>query len=636
MYYECPGGQTMNTGMIKAFVRYLVLFAFVLSVALGCAVSPAAVGPDEPPLPDPVVDPVVESDSGMATELEVEEGGSTGELYSTDAPAPVLRGEAVEPMVEAAPMYKDMSMPGAPRPSTVMARTPPAESGLKAGFSDDNAQFNYFLGFLTEYVWTSHHSYDVGERLGFRVVDNAGKPVANAEVTVRDGNGVVASGLSHPDGSFRLYPAALGTSATSFEISVSASDAQGVRTASARVNRDGPRLTEIKLASPRALPDPVPLDVLFVMDTTGSMGDEIARLRSTIEIIYANLAALKPQPLVRFGMVLYRDQQDEYLTSLVPFTGDLNAFQAQLDQVSAGGGGDTPEDLESALDDAVNAMDWNEGGVRVGFIITDAEAHLDYGRQYTYIDAANDARARGIKLFSIGTGGLGLDGEYQLRQIAQLTDAKYIFLTYGEPGESEGGKPGSVSHHTGANWEAEKLEAIIIRFVKEEVAHLSDTPPEVDESYFTAQKVDDESREQTLEKLFTEALGNLLDYSSFRIKPETPLAILPVVVSGDGVDATAEYFTENLALAAAGVKRFTLVERKDLQTILAELELQLSGLVDETSAARLGGFLGADVLVSGTLYRKADSYELYLKLVRVSSAEILSVTKARVDLDLGL
>ncbi len=46
--------------------------------------------------------------------------------------------------------------------------------------------------------------------------------------------------------------------------------------------------------------------------------------------------------------------------------------------------------------------------------------------------------------------------------------------------------------------------------------------------------------------------------------------------------------------------------------------------------------LGAEVLVSGTLYRKADNYELFLKLVRVSSAEILSVTKARVDQDLGL
>jgi Mg-chelatase subunit ChlD len=507
---------------------------------------------------------------------------------------------------------------------------------LKAGFSDDNAQFNYFLGFLAEYARVPHHPYDVSERLTFRVVDNAGKPVANAELTVRGGNEVLATGLSHPDGIFRLYPAALGTSATSFTVLARVATAQGTRTVSAQVARDGPRLTELKLDSPRSLPDPVPLDVLFIMDTTGSMGEEIERLRATIEIIYANLAALRPRPLVRFGMVLYRDQGDIYVTKLVPFTDDLDAFQFQLDQVRAGGGGDTPEDLESALDDAVNAMDWNTGGVRVGFIITDAEAHLDYGRQYTYIDAANDARARGIKLFSIGTGGLGLEGEYQLRQIAQLTDAKYIFLTYGETGESEGGKPGSVSHHTGSNWQAEKLEAIIIRFVKEEVAYLSDTPLEVDQSYFTAQKVDDETREQTLEKLFTEALGNLLDYSSYRIKPETPLAILPVLASGDGLGATAEYFTENLSLAAAGIGRFTLVERKDLQNILAELELQLSGLIDEASAARLGGFLGAEVLVSGTLYRRADRYELFLKLVRVSSAEILSVARARVDLGLGL
>jgi Mg-chelatase subunit ChlD len=539
-------------------------------------------------------------------------------------------------MTEAAPMFKDLALAGAPRPAVGLARTPPVESGLKAGFSDDNAQFNYFLGFLAEYARVRHHPYDVSERLTFRVVDNAGKPVANAELSVQVGNEVLATGLSHPDGSFRLYPAALGTSATSFAVSARLASVRGIQRISVQVNRDGPRVTELRLAGSRALPDPVPLDVLFIMDTTGSMGEEIERLRATIEIIYANLAALRPRPLVRFGMVLYRDRGDAYVTRLVPFTADLDAFQHQLDQVRAGGGGDTPEDLESALDDAVNAMDWNSGGVRLGFIITDAEAHLDYGRKYTYVDAANDARARGIKLFSIGTGGLGLEGEYQLRQIAQLTDAKYIFLTYGESGESEGGKPGSVSHHTGGNWQAEKLEAIIIRFVKEEVSYLSDAPLEVDESYFTARKVDDETREQTLEKLFAEAIGNLLDYSAYRIRAETTLAILPVLASGEGIGATAEYFTENLSLAAAGIGRFTLVERKDLQNILAELELQLSGLIDESSAARLGGFLGAEVLVSSALYRRSDRYELFLKLVRVSSAEILSVARARVDLGLGL
>ena len=304
--------------------------------------------------------------------------------------------------------------------------------------------------------------------------------------------------------------------------------------------------------------------------------------------------------------------------------------------MAADGGGDGPEDLESALDDAVNKMDWNRDGLRLAFIVTDAEAHLDYNREYTYIDAANDARAKAIKLHTIGTGGLPLEGEYLLRQVAQLTDSKYIFLTYGEGGEAEGGKEGSVSHHSGSNFQTDKLEAIIIRFVREEVANLSDTPLAVGEDYFSAQKIDDETRDQTLDKLFADAIGNLADYSTYHITADTPCVVLPVAASDPGLGATAEYFGERLSMASAVAKRWKPVERKDLQKILAELELQLSGLADEGSAAKVGGLLGAEVLVASTLYRRADRYELFLRLVRVSTAEVLAVSRAKLALDLGL
>ncbi len=64
-------------------------------------------------------------------------------------------------------------------------------------------------------------------------------------------------------------------------------------------------------------------------------------------------------------------------------------------------------------------------------------------------------------------GGLDLGGEYVLRQISQYTYGTYIFLTYGERGESEGGVAGSVSHHTGANYQTDRLEAIIIRLARQ-------------------------------------------------------------------------------------------------------------------------------------------------------------------------
>jgi hypothetical protein len=70
--------------------------------------------------------------------------------------------------------------------------------------------------------------------------------------------------------------------------------------------------------------------------------------------------------------------------------------------------------------------------------------------------------------------------------------------------------------------------------------------------------------------------------------------------------------------------------------VMGELELQLSALGDEESAAKVGKVLGAEVLVVGTIYEKEGHYELFLKLVRVETAEVLSATKARIDRDLGL
>jgi len=548
--------------------------------------------------------------------------------------APLVRGAEgappPAPYYEAAP---GKAFPGTPGASSAASpRAVPGSSGLKAGYSDDNAQFGYFVDFLKKFGEVEHYAYDISERLTIRVLDAAGKPVANARVSVQADGKKLASGQTYSDGGYRFYPAAFGTQATTFELRAES----GRLSARLSARRDGPRIVELKLQGPRVVPEPLPLDVLFVMDTTGSMGEEIQRLKSTIEIIYANLEELKPRPRVRFGLVLYKDRGDEYITETTPFTGDLEAFQASLDPVEASGGGDGPEDLESALDDAVNAMDWNKDGLRLAFVVTDAEAHLDYNRDYTYISAATDARARAIKLYTIGTGGLPIEGEYLLRQVSQLTDARYIFLTYGEDGESAGGAEGSVSHHTGANFQTDKLEAIIIRFVKEEVANLSDTPLAADDDYFDAKKVADESRDETLGKLFADAVANLADYSTFHISADTPCVILPVTSADAGLGANAEYFGERLSMAASEAKRWKPVERKDLQKVLAELELQLSGLLDEGSAAKVGKVLGADVLVASTLYKRSDRYELFLRLVRVSTAEVLAVSRAKIALDLGL
>jgi len=83
-------------------------------------------------------------------------------------------------------------------------------------------------------------------------------------------------------------------------------------------------------------------------------------------------------------------------------------------------------------------------------------------------------------------------------------------------------------------------------------------------------------------------VGNLADYSTFRFGPEAPCVILPVSATGEGLGPSAEYFGERLAMAASEAGRWKPVERKELQRVLAELELQLSGVADPATAARAG------------------------------------------------
>jgi len=531
----------------------------------------------------------------------------------------------------------DMTIKPTPGPARPPKKRPAPRGygGLKAGSADDNKQFNYFLSFLVKYAQeVDFYPYDISERIQLVFEDREGRSLPNVEVEIRGRTGqVIDSGLSYSDGSFFLFPAEIARTDQVLQVGYTIN---GV-SENLKVQRYGPRKIVVKDPESRQFSGSVPVDIVFILDTTGSMGEEIKRLLETIEIIHMNLIALPNIPEVRFGMILYRDRNDSYVTRVIHPTSNIDKFRKALAKVEADGGGDTPEDLQSALEASMEAIEWNRDGLRLGFVITDATAHLDYGQEYTYIKAAETAKRKGIKLFTVGTGGLAIDGEYILRQISQLTYAKYLFLTYGqERGENAGGRAGSVSHHTGSNYQTDKLEAIIIKIAKEEISNFTDEPFEAGEDYFQAESVDHESREETLSFLFRDALNRMVDYSTLKIEKSPKLGVLPVVSKTGKLDLSAEYFTEQLQLSVSKNDQFTLIARKDLQKILEEQKLQLSGLLDQRETIQLGELLGAELLLSGELYEQPAGYDLFLKLLRVETAEILAVTKIVMDKNLGL
>jgi hypothetical protein len=527
-----------------------------------------------------------------------------------------------------------MESPAQSESEVVYDRTAPsvparinASSGLSAGYYDDNTDYNGYLNFLKLNASVPQIEFPVTERIILQIVNDKGEPLPDAIITVISQERELMRAKTYADGKTLLFPSEYHVDTFTVRVSYNgiAKDFS--------VNRDAPRNLKLTLPTVRLASEYVPVDILFVLDTTGSMGEEISQLKESILIINDNINTLPVD--IRFGMTAYRDRSDDYLTRVIPFTADIAQFQRTINIIDAGGGGDESEDMQKALEVSMKEQAWRENGVRLIFLIADACAHLDYDNESDLLTSSKSAREKGIKIFSVGTGGLDIRGEINMRQIAQYTMGKYLFLTYGERGDSEGGTPGSVSHHVGVNYSTDKLEAIIIRLAKEEISAYSMKPIDRGEDLFEAVKGDKESA-AVLAELFSGMINSMISYSTVAIAKDTTVAVLPLSSSQD-IGKTTAYFTEHLNSQAALNKNFKAVERVDLEKILKEVKFNLSGLVTDESAINFGKLSGAEMLITGSvLHRKEGDYEIYLKLLRAQTAEILAVTRAKAEKTLGI
>lgn len=179
-------------------------------------------------------------------------------------------------------------------------------------------------------------------------------------------------------------------------------------------------------ASPTADAPPI-VEVVFVLDTTGSMGGLIQAAKDKIWSIASTMAAAEPAPRIRMGLVAYRDRGDDYVTRLVDLTPDLDALHAALFQLQANGGGDAPESVNQALHEAVHAISWGQepNAYRVVFLVGDAPPHMDYQDDVQYPQTLALAKQRGIRVNAIQCG-TNARTRQPWRQIAQLGDGAYL------------------------------------------------------------------------------------------------------------------------------------------------------------------------------------------------------------------
>lgn len=305
---------------------------------------------------------------------------------------------------------KDASLPKVESAAVLYAVDNSATAGrLTAGEVNDFAKW-YFWPTVIDSTHKAHvknWKLSPKHRFTVQVKNQAGYPIANYPVNLTDKQGnTVFQAVTDNTGKAELWNGLFGQTA----------------------DVDQPEWMTIVVDDPCEAPETV--DVFFVFDATGSMGDELRYLQAEMKDVISRAKEATNGLNIRTGAVVYRDHGDEYITRLSRLTEDVETTKSFIDQQSAGGGGDYPEAVPEALMAAINSGGWDSNArARIAFLILDAPCHQDSATVALLHEQALNAAAQGIRIVPVVCSGIEEGAELLMRCIALVTNGTSFFLT---------------------------------------------------------------------------------------------------------------------------------------------------------------------------------------------------------------
>lgn len=304
---------------------------------------------------------------------------------------------------------------------------------ITAAAWNDNLYYNDWLALFAQgedkdgkfYHYTvadESWGYDSLNRIDV-LVTNADGPVAGAGVVAYDEEGNVSfRAVTDAQGRAYLFP-----SAESGSITVT----NGDETVSESFSKEN-RSIELELVGEENKLNVI--EIMLVLDVTGSMGDEIYFLKAELADVINRIAENDSETVIKLALLFYRDTDDTVPFDYYDFTdvttaSGLSAQQAALDKQSAIGGGDYPEAVDTALEMAVNKQ-WSTGATtKIIFHVLDAPAHDTDANKQKLVNATERAAELGIRICPIICSGAAGETEYTMREAAVYTGGTFIFVT---------------------------------------------------------------------------------------------------------------------------------------------------------------------------------------------------------------
>ena len=207
------------------------------------------------------------------------------------------------------------------------------------------------------------------------------------------------------------------------------------------------------------------IELMLVVDVTGSMGDEIRFLKAELADVIGKICANDKDTVVNLALLFYRDKTDRQVFDYYDFknattkTGLAEQQSALADQ-RATGGGDYPEAVAEALELAVNKQ-WSSGTTtKIIFFVLDAPPHEEVEYRTKFNNAVKTAAEKGIRICPIICSGASTLTEYVMREAAIYTGGTFVFVT------DDSGIGNSHHDPNLPNVTVELLNSLMVRLVK--------------------------------------------------------------------------------------------------------------------------------------------------------------------------
>lgn len=336
---------------------------------------------------------------------------------------------------------------------------------LTAGEWNDLDNWKFWSGLLNEnkyYEKTSYWKFYPKNLVAVQVVDGNNSAIANVPVELLKGGSVQFSTKTDNAGFAYCWQSLFANEngeIVAEDYSLNVNGASYIEPLKFTLQGDE-QLNVNVVVSADAKQAAAKADIAFIVDATGSMGDEIRFLISDLNYIIDH-ASSGNNIALRTAALFYRDLQDEYITRYDDFSDNVSTTQEFVAKQKAGGGGDYPEAVDYALEAALQKLSWNESArARIAFLILDAPAH----HKDNVIESLQKSIAlfaqNGIKIIPVAASGVDKDTEFMLRFFELATGGTYVFLT------NDSGIGNKHIEASVGDYEVEKLADLMVRLIK--------------------------------------------------------------------------------------------------------------------------------------------------------------------------